>query len=273
MHLLIVIKECNEGIKDIMSHKKDEIDEIIQAYDKLVLGIETTALHTEKRAYGGIIRAGKGKLVESIASHLVSLAWQKLGGEGYRLRIPERQRRINIPIRKEYVESLTNEDVKNFIKKNIDDYYYAQGTDIRVLVEGKLVMIIECKSYTENAMMKRILIDFSLLKRVYPNIVCVLIQLESQLGGDFSDLKQLYGEVTYGSKSTHTLLSHFEVDLMIITLLKGERKVQEPIHKKEFFKPLTKESLNNAIDRISELLKGYVVKKEKDRLNEFFGQI
>jgi len=37
-------------------------------------------------------------------------------------------------------------------------------------------------------------------------------------------------------------------------LLKGERKVDKPIHRKDYFKPLTKESLIIAIKEIKEIL-------------------
>ena len=50
-----------------------------------------------------------------------------------------------------------------------------------------------------------------------------LVQLESQLGGDYSELN----DITYGSPATHALLSHVDVELKIITLLKGERKVDK----------------------------------------------
>jgi len=49
-----------------------------------------------------------------------------------------------------------------------------------------MIMGIECKAYTENAMLKRILVDFTLLKSIVPKANCVLLQLESQLTGDYS---------------------------------------------------------------------------------------
>jgi hypothetical protein len=51
------------------------IKSIIAAYNNLVGGIDNTALHSIDRAYGGIIRAGKGKLLESMTRELVSIAW------------------------------------------------------------------------------------------------------------------------------------------------------------------------------------------------------
>ena len=103
-------------------------------------------------------------------------------------------------------------------------------------------------------MLKRILVDFTLLRTVYPNLVCCLFQLESQLTGDYSEINK---PVIYGSHSTHTLLSYFDVDLNIFTMLEGERKVDEPIHKIEYFKPLDKTSLQNTVEKISKLLKRF----------------
>lgn len=114
-------------------------------------------------------------------------------------------------------------------------------------------MGIECKAYTENAMLKRILVDFHLLKTLHPNISCYLFQLESQLGGDYSALP----ETLLGSKSTHSIMSYFEsVNLNIVTLLKGERDINQPIHKN--FKPLEEENLNKTIKLMENELKVYL---------------
>lgn len=103
--------------------------------------------------------------------------------------------------------------------------------------------------------MKRIMVDFTFLKQVFPNAKCVLLQLESQLGGDYSLLKN---EITYGSFPTHTIMSYFDVDLNIITLLEGERKVDKPIHKKDCFKELQKISLIRAVEVLKQLFKDYL---------------
>ncbi len=233
--------------------KIDEVQEIIGAYNKVVLNINAEAKEVKVgRAYGGIVRAGKGKLVEAIGKAIIQIAWEKLQQDMRRINIFGR--RFKIPIKREYVESLKDDEIKEYIKQNINQYYYPYKPDITVSIDNKIVLVMECKAYTENAMLKRILVDFTLLKSLYPTVKFVLLQLESQLGGDFSALKR----VTFGSPSTHTLLSYFDIELHIITLLKGERKVDKPIHKPEFFKPLTRESLENAITVISKILKSEV---------------
>ncbi len=129
------------------------------------------------------------------------------------------------------------------------------SVDKQVSIDDKFVIAIECKAYTENAMIKRILVDFSLLKTVFPNISCYLFQLESQLGGDYCDLD----DVIFGSKPTHTLMSYFPgVKLKIFTFLRGERKIDMPIHKPEYFKPLEKIQIEKAIIILSADLQKYL---------------
>jgi len=115
--------------------------------------------------------------------------------------------------------------------------------------------MIECKSYTENAMLNRILVDFTLLKTAYPDMNCALLQFESQLTGDYSQINK---EIIYGSHSTHTLLSYFDIDLNIITLLEGERKVNQEFQKPEFLKQLETQTLVKAVEKIEEFLKMFV---------------
>jgi len=229
-----------------------EIQDIIEAYNHVVQGIENKARADQSRAYGGIVRAGKGKLVESIVKEIVLIAWKRLNGDPKRLEF--KSKKIKVPINRDYIEKIQNPEIKKYLSQNIEKCYYGQKSDIHVFIDGKFVLAIECKAYTENAMMKRILVDFTLLKKANPDLNCVLLQLESQLGGDYCELCK----VTFGSFPTHTLLSHFDVDLHIITLLKGERKVDKPIHLKKFFKPLTKESLENAISEFERILEKYV---------------
>ena len=227
----------------------EDIKSLINAYEFLVKGIDSKAKEAEDRAYGGIIRAGKGMLVESLAKSLIEIAWKELGKDPSRLSFEKEI--VKIPIKKEYIQRIKNPEVKRFIKEHINDFYYPLKTDVHVHVDGKFKIAIECKAYTENAMLKRILVDFTLLKQVYPDLTFVLFQLESQLGGDYSSPNH----IKHGSPSTHTLLSYFDIDLNIITLLEGERKVDKPIHKPEYYKALRKESLLTALKVLMNLLK------------------
>jgi hypothetical protein len=229
------------------------VDEIIKAYEILVKGIEAEATDDDERAFGGIIRAGKGKLVESIAKHMVEIAWKNINGKPKRLSLEKQT--YKVPINKPYINRIKYKEVREYILNHIDEYYYGLKTDIHVSIDGKMVMGIECKAYTENAMLKRIMVDFTLLKSVVPDINCVLIQLESQLTGDYSNPCK---KIIYGSHSTHTIMSYFDVDLNIITLLEGERKVDEPIHTSKHYKELKRDMLILAINSMSELLKKFL---------------
>ncbi|MDR1087314.1 MAG: hypothetical protein LBL16_03655 [Endomicrobium sp.] len=227
------------------------ISEIIKMYNAIVRVVDDKAKEQTDRAYGGVVRMVKGKLQEAITEDIIKLAWANLKGKKERFEI--NSKKIKIPIQKTYVENLKDEKVKKYIKEHIEDYSYGLIVDKHIFIDDKFVMGIECKAYTENAMIKRILVDFHLLKTLYPNISCYLFQLESQLGGDYSDLP----ETAYGAQSTHSIMSYFEdVNLNIFTFLKGERNIDFPIHK--HFKPLEKHIVKNAVALVQKDLKMYL---------------
>lgn len=234
------MKENSELIiktNDIKSPKK-----IIDFYTNIVSCVDKDAKNSD-RAYGGYIRELKGKMVEIIADHLIYNAWKNIGGDFKRICI--NSNKIKIKINKDYVENIKDKEIKKFILENIDNYYYSLSVDRHIYIDNKFVLGIECKAFTENAMIKRILIDFYLLKTEFKNLECCLLQLESQLTGDYS---QIYNKTIYGSRPTHTIMSYFKnVELNIITLLNGERKVDKPIHSLKFFKKLELKSLKNTI--------------------------
>lgn len=227
----------------------EKLISIIKAYEALIKGIDTRAQNATDRAYGGIVRAGKGKLVESIGKELIKIAWLDLSEDEDKLSFANKT--IKIPIKRDYLNRIKNPELKKYIEDNIEKMFYRIKPDIRVHIDGNFKISIECKAYTENAMLKRILVDCTLLKHIYPNLSFVLLQLESQLGGDYS--LSITGK--YGSHPTHTLLSYFDIDLNIITLLRGERIVDRPIHKTEYYKPLEIERLKKAVEIFKKLLK------------------
>lgn len=226
-----------------MTTVETKLNTLIAAYNKLVKGIDDEAAMSHDRAYGGIIMAGKGELVESMATHLVQIAWEDVLHQS-RTRMEINKKKMPIGINDKYIERISDPRVKEYVKKHRAELVYKFGTDVQVFVDGRLVLPIECKAYSENAMLKRILFDAELMKEAVGTETYYLVQLESQLGGDYSELN----DVTYGSPATHALLSHVDVELKIITLLKGERKVDKPIHKAEYFKELKMSELKKAVD-------------------------
>ncbi|MDR2168928.1 MAG: hypothetical protein LBP59_02180 [Planctomycetaceae bacterium] len=226
------------------------IKDIINLYDSVIRVADSNASKS-KRAYGGYLRAVKGNLQECITEDIIQIAWNNLKGKKERIDI--NSQKIPIPIKPTYIDNITDKKVREYIQNNIKDYVYKLSVDKQVFIDGRFVMGIECKAYAENAMLKRILTDFHLLKTVHPNISCFLFQLESQLGGDYSKLPK----TVYGSFSTHSIMSYFEdVDLHILTLLEGERDINKPIHKN--FKPLKKNNIENAVKLLESYLKNYL---------------
>ena len=203
-----------------MNSVEEKLNTLIAAYNKSVKGIDNAATMSKDRAYGGIIRAGKGKLVESLASRLVQIAWvDVLHQSPSRMEI--NKKKIPIYIKDDYIARISDPKVKDYVISHRDKLVYKFSTDAQVFIDQRLVLPIECKAYTENAMLKRILFDAALMKKAVGINTYYLVQLESQLGGDYSELN----DVTYGSPTTHVLLSHVDVELKIITLLKGERRL------------------------------------------------
>lgn len=208
---------------------------MLASYNDMMSSINEAAQTQSKRAYGGFVRGVKGKWWEALTHSLILLAWKELNGKRKDLEI--QGRKIKIPIRQSYLSMIEQEDVKAHIENK--PHFFMASVDKHVYVKGAFVMGIECKNYTENAMLKRIMLDFMMLRSQYPNLKCALFQLESQLGGDHSELN----EITLGSKSSHTIMSLFDFPLQIVTFLKGERKVDQPIHKPGFYKQLDESQL------------------------------
>ena len=201
----------------------------------------------------GTIRTAKGKLVEEMAQHLVILAWRENGGDPERLTFGD-TKRYRLPINSAYVDRLPAAVKREIVAQN-NRYFYNVQVDVLVFVDKTLVMGVECKAYAETAMLKRILVDFQLLKSLHPNLICCLLQLESMLGGDYSEPART-NTPALGSPSAHTLMSYFPgVDLNILTLLEGERKVDRPIHNPDYFKELPPARLDYVINHFQALLR------------------
>ena len=230
------------------------IKKIKSYYDDLLKNLEKEATKSS-RAYGGYIRAFKGELVEYIARELVKTAWIDVLKQDYkRMEIDKRKMPVIMTNKYKYLDKIESTEVRNYLIEHKDEQIYKFGTDEQVFIDGELVLPIECKAYTENAMLKRILFDAKLMKELTGCDKYYLLQLESQLGGDYSELK----DITYGSKASHALMSQIDVKIHIITLLKGERNIKEPIHNPKFFKKLEIEQLEKTCIEFAKVLKSYM---------------
>lgn len=202
------------------------LNDLIETYNRNTEVMEYDAAKSVKedgRAYGGFVRAAKGKLQEYISNELVHIAWNVELAENPK-RLSVNSDKIRIPIKPEYIQTIRNRAIKDYILSNIPRYYYGLSVDKHVFIDGKMILGIECKAYTENAMIKRILVDFHLLKTKMPNLLCYLFQLESQLGDDYSS------EVEYpkANPSPTALMSYFpNVDLKIVTMFPPVNQIDE----------------------------------------------
>ena len=194
-------------------------------------------------------RSLKGQLVEDIARKIVSSAWRDAGGDLARLKF--KNHKTQIKANQDHIEQLPE-----FVRDDILEgkVYYDISVDVQIYIDDVFVMGIECKSYTENAMLKRILVDFWLLQKLHPKLKCCLLQLETFLGGDNAK-----PGANVANHSTYTLMSYFpDVNLTILTLLEGARDIERPIHKREFFKEMSTENVKHVTEKIRGLLSCHV---------------
>ncbi len=192
-------------------------------YKKAILASQKLYADRRGKDTAGAVRYTKGKIVEDITKDIIKIAWSKISSDEDRLRMDKK---------------------KIVIKTN--DEVYKLSQDIHVYIDDELRVSVECKSYTEVAMYKRVLVDASLLKQAVPTINSFfIVQLENFLGGDYG--KDIEAK---GSESVITLNRLFpEVNTVVITLLDGDRDINKPLHKPKYYKPLRDERLNYAIEQ------------------------
>lgn len=155
------------------------VKNIIQDYNSVVKVIDKDASKQNSRVYGGVIRSIKGKLQEHITEEIIKIAWNNLNGNQNRLEI--NSDKIKLPIKESYIKNIKNEEVRKYITNNKKYYYYGLSVDKHILIDNKFVIGIECEAYTENAMIKRILIDFHLLKTVFSKYILLFISIRKSI--------------------------------------------------------------------------------------------
>lgn len=222
------------------------------ANSESIVRLYTDSIRSMYTMTGGQIRSAKGKLGTNLLDAIVRQAWHEIGALD---RLEIRTQRVEIPINADYVRTLMPQATKAHVEENLEGYIYRVELDRAVLIDERLVLGIECKSYTENAMLKRVLKDFELTLQRHPEMLFCVFQLENALGGDYGEpCKMDY----LGSESTHTLLSHSPVRLEIITLLNGNRTTQREIHCPAHFKALPLENVEACVKKFQRLLSPFV---------------
>lgn len=207
------------------------IKNIQSEYKRAIL--ESQELYAGRRTKdtAGAVRYTKGKIVEDITKDIIRIAWSKISPDETRIRMDKK---------------------KVIIKTN--DEVYKLSQDIHVYIDDVFRISVECKSYTEVAMYKRILVDTSLLKEAVPTInAFFIVQLENFLGGDYG--KKVDAK---GSESVITLDRLYQqIRMNVITLLDGDRDIKRPLHNPEYFKPLGEERLHHAIEQFRKAMLMY----------------
>ena len=219
-----------------------------------IIDMYTKGIHSMYGGTGGQIRGAKGRLTENLLEAIVSLAWHEIGGEVNRFKIEKL--RVPVLINENYVKNLMPESTRNYVAQNVDQYIFRLELDKVVEIDNRLVLAIECKAYTENTMLRRILRDCELTLITNPKLRFCLFQLENSLGGDYGDPNKLE---YLGSKSTHTLMSHSPtISLKIITLLDGNHGQTGSIHIPEYFKKLPIKNVRTCVSKFRTLLEPFV---------------
>lgn len=202
-------------------------------FDKFIKSYERTIRKMQRIRAGGTLRSLKGTLVETMAEEMVLLAWKNIGGKPSRIKINKTKYPIS--------------DGKGNI--------YKLSQDKQIYIDNEFVLSVECKAYAEAAMYKRILADAFLLRTSFPKLQFCLFQLESMLGGDYS----ITIEHPNKSSSVKALEHYFpNINMEVLTLLDGERRVHREIHRREFYKPLNPKRLKYAISYFENILKAWL---------------
>lgn len=119
------------------------LNSLIDIVNHKIQGIEYVAQVDQERAYGGIIRSAKGKLLEEFCKEIVKIAWSELDGAKHRLSFSNQK--IEIPLRKKYIESIQSEEIKQWIIENYSDFIFKAQVDNHILIDGKLYWVSNAK--------------------------------------------------------------------------------------------------------------------------------
>lgn len=234
--------------------RKKEVSRIKSYYTRRMKTIQTEAMAAAQRDtrknVSGQIRSLKGKLVEELAGEILKSACKELGIDMSRVRI-ERKFHVETGISNPNYIGTLEPEVAEHVAANIADMVVDLEVDMVLLVDGKLVLGVECKSFTEKTMFGRAVKDAAILYKYHPNKKYIVLQLENALGGDYAHNK----EVCLGSVPAHVAMSdHPEIEIEVCTLLDGYRNSNRPIHREKFYKEISTYKLNRTLDQFEEAI-------------------
>lgn len=197
---------------------------------------------------GGEVRGEKEKVPIALAKDIVPYAAKKAGLDLTKLRIVEKEYHYIPFYNADYLIKLDNA-LANYIVDNIEEYNIPIESDMAIYYENDFIISMELKAYTEISMLKRLAFEFRELRRCYPTVEFVILQLENALGGDFgSNNYQIVG-----SPSFHSIMAAAGVPVEVLTLLDGKRSSYKAIHHAGEAKALSQLKYDRAISKLAEL--------------------
>jgi hypothetical protein len=198
------------------------MDMIVEKVNKYYLEcFENQNTKSKDNNIGGKIRFMRGDMVENIAkiviTGLITIFSTKLS------------------IKK------GNDDKIEIVSKS--GYIKKQQTDIHVRYDGKLIFVIECKSYLDSCYYVRATDDCRLFKIYDKNIKFIVLTLEDSA----NENTKLFTDDTTDNP----------IDA-VFYLVDGKRQSSKPIYKKEYFKPINKIKLYDCIYSLSQIVEQHI---------------
>ena len=258
--------KCNFNFKarNFNKMRNEEKERIIRSY--------TVTLNKASTTSGGKKRGIKGGDFEELFKNMYKYTWKYvLYQDPSRLTFPKKRvytRSFSLPeIKKTSYYKNASREAKAKMRECPKKMKNHLDTDVKIYIDGSLIIATEVKSYCEMAMLKRTVDGFLRLKTEYPNVICYLFQFENALGKDsnFSilDNKRDGGSVVHrylleienSTKRECPLSSH-----NIISLLPGNRNSYRPIHDPQYRKEFTANIFDKIVDIMSRDLKKYKAK-------------
>jgi hypothetical protein len=224
-----------------------ELRKIENYYETTMMAIHLNAIkahdENEDRSIPGAIRRSRGELVEDITNKLIALAFRELGVDEEMVGSRDC---VEVAFEdNDYLDMLDSATRKEVERQR--DEKYKLKIDHLPTINGKVVVAIESKSFTEATMLKTILFNFLTFRKYYETVPVIAVQLENAVGsGDDMETSIIF----------HILSSQvLSKPPKVVTLLDGKRKSSTPIFERAHYKPINFDKLTAGYETIREAIK------------------
>ena len=229
-------EEDSKNNKEKIKKLKHEIDKILSGIEDKVSKIKSKT----SRKSGGIKRQIKGNITEKIYSKIINFAIKETK---IKCKLINRYSELPIELKSpEKLKTMKKYEEDNNLKftneEKLKGYFHIY--DAYIIYKNKIIMVIEYKSYLENAMLKRCLVDATLTQLTDRKIKYCLCMLETQV-------RQINRDIGYNSHSLKSFFyEHFETNIDMLLLLDESRKINKDIGEKVNLKEVNYEKLEKA---------------------------